>query len=81
MGAKKSDLLLTKIASGTLAKANWPTSVQTGRLVFDLGNNPRNTKDVDNRSMQQEGATLLPRKLDKVLPCMVDQQFPLRVSL
>jgi hypothetical protein len=47
VGAKASDLLLSKLAAAVLKKAKWPTAVKTGRFMFDLGVNPRNTADVD----------------------------------
>lgn len=36
--------MLLEIADQTLRKAGWPRIVQTGRLMFELGDNDRNSQ-------------------------------------
>ena len=38
--------MLINLAKAALESASWPTQVQTGRLMFELGDNVRNTADV-----------------------------------
>ncbi|KAF4954898.1 hypothetical protein FGADI_5000 [Fusarium gaditjirri] len=42
IGAKGSDLMLTKLAAAAFKKAEWPTSIQTGRYMYPIAQNPRN---------------------------------------
>ncbi|KAF2818873.1 amidase signature enzyme [Ophiobolus disseminans] len=42
MGAKGSDALLINLAEAVLEKAGWPTTVKTGREMFERGGNVRN---------------------------------------
>ncbi|KAF7670922.1 hypothetical protein GT037_011050 [Alternaria burnsii] len=43
IGPSHSDKLLVEVASNTLKKAGWPSSVLTGRFMFEKGDNERNT--------------------------------------
>ena len=38
--------MLINLAKAALESVSWPTEVQTGRLMFELGNGVRNTADV-----------------------------------
>ena len=40
-----SDLMMINLAKAALESAGWPTEVQTGRLMFKLGDGIRNTAD------------------------------------
>lgn len=44
MGAKGSDVLLINLAKSILDSAGWPSSVKTGREMFDIDDNVRNVK-------------------------------------
>ena len=46
-----SDLMLINLAKAALESVNWPTEVQTGRLMFELGDGIRNTADVQGDSI------------------------------
>jgi hypothetical protein len=50
VGSKGSDLMLSNLAESVLKSAKWPTSVNTGRFMFDLGENERNTAEVNDTS-------------------------------
>jgi hypothetical protein len=39
-----SDNVLVETAQGALELAGWPSHVLTGRYMFDLGDNERNTR-------------------------------------
>ena len=41
-----SDLMLINLAKAALESVSWPTEVQTGRLMFELGDGVRNTPGV-----------------------------------
>ena len=41
-----SDVMLINLAKAALESVSWPTEVQTGRLMFELGDGVRNTADV-----------------------------------
>ncbi|KAK6527768.1 hypothetical protein TWF694_004748 [Orbilia ellipsospora] len=43
IGAKGSDLMLINLANMALTASSWPTSVQTGRYMWKVGPNIRNT--------------------------------------
>ncbi|KAJ4303457.1 hypothetical protein N0V90_002352 [Kalmusia sp. IMI 367209] len=43
IGPSYSDQSLVELASAVLQKAGWPTSILTGRLMFEKGDNERNT--------------------------------------
>ncbi|CAF9916091.1 MAG: hypothetical protein HETSPECPRED_002755 [Heterodermia speciosa] len=46
LGARGSDLMLINLAKAALEWACWPTEVQTGPLMFELGEGVRHTADV-----------------------------------
>ncbi len=37
-------MTILKVGQETLEKAGWPTTVLTGRFMFDVGNNERNAR-------------------------------------
>ncbi len=39
-----SDMTMLKVGQETLEKAGWPTTVLTGRFMFDVGDNERNAR-------------------------------------
>ncbi|KAF2658829.1 amidase signature enzyme [Lophiostoma macrostomum CBS 122681] len=43
IGPARSDQTLVDVASNALIQAGWPTTVLAGRLMFDLGDNDRNS--------------------------------------
>ena len=64
-----SDLLLIDLAKTALESISWPTEVQTGRLMFELGDVIRNTADVrivesdsgdGKRSAQRQKSGMIP---------------------
>ncbi|KAF5530149.1 amidase signature domain-containing protein [Fusarium mexicanum] len=42
IGAKGSDLMLIQLAAAAFKKAEWPTSIQTGRYMYPIAQNARN---------------------------------------
>jgi hypothetical protein len=40
-------MMLISLAEEAFKAAGWPTKVKTGRYMFDLANNTRNTTNID----------------------------------
>ncbi|PMD44122.1 amidase signature enzyme [Hyaloscypha variabilis F] len=54
IGVKGSDSMLLNVAHAALKNAGWPTTVLTGRYMFDLGNNTRNSVIGDHQTQPSE---------------------------
>lgn len=47
VGAQGSDLMLIKLAKRAFQMAKWPTTIDTGRYMFPVGDNRRNVAPYD----------------------------------
>lgn len=63
-----SDLMLINLAREAFEAASWPTSINTGRYMFPLGDNTRNvavveTAEAKDSFLEKQGSIIAASKL------------------